>query len=215
MVEEYYQFFKETLYPFTFTDKQLGIIQFGSFLENNSQFLLTPIVEYLNPDELDNKTELGGLSEEYGVPILIPSFETLILYLEWIFNRKYSIRVIKGPFLPYLFVDTDIKMTHSKLFNKYLMIDFENDERSVFANVGEANLLFKCLLNKNNPFITFISQNSNLIRESIKLLIEELFSMIIDSNYLKVVHSHIQGKYSEIVSRINSSYNKNFMPLYK
>ena len=211
MIEEYYQFFKETLYPFTWTSNQSGIIQLREFLDMNSHFLLTPIEGLVNLTEMEDKIELGELSKKYKVELLIPSYETLQLYLEWIYNRKLSFKVINGPYLPYLFVETDKTIkTHSKLFNRYLIIDFENDEKSVFASVYGPNSSFKCLLNKNNPFIQYISNNIDFLDESIKFLIKELFSMITDLNYPQALDSELKREYSEIISRINSTYNTNF-----
>ncbi len=211
MIEEYYQFFKETLYPFTWTSNQSGIIQLREFLDMNSHFLLAPIEGLVNLTKMEDKIELGELSKKYKVELLIPSYETLQLYLEWIYNRKLSFKVINGPYLPYLFVETDKTIkTHSKLFNRYLIIDFENDEKSVFASVYGPNSSFKCLLNKNNPFIQYISNNIDFLDESIKFLIKELFSMITDLDYPQALDSELKREYSEIISRINSTYNTNF-----
>ena len=213
--EEYYQFFKETLYPFTFTNNQFEIVQLETFLNNNSQFLLTPIMGYVDPSKLDDKIELRELSKEYRVNLLIPSFETLLLFLEWIYSSKFLIKVIGGPFRPYLFVDTNQRIrTHPKLFNTYLLLDFENNVKPVFTSIYGANSLFKCLLNKNNPFINFICQDENLIRESLKILIKEFFSKIKNTNYPQAMFTDLDREYSEIISRINSNYNKNFNPSF-
>lgn len=213
--EEYYQFFKETLYPFTFTNNRFEIVQLETFLNNNSRFLLTPIMGLIDPSKLEDRIELGELSKEYRVKLLIPSFETLLLFLEWIYNSKLLIKVIGGPFQPYLFVDTDQRIrTHSKLFNTYLLLDFENNVKPVFTSIYGANSLFKCLLNKNNPFINFICQNENLINESLKILIKEFFSKIKNTNYPIAIFTDLEREYTEIISRVNSNYNKNFNPSF-
>jgi signal transduction histidine kinase len=210
--EEYYQFFKETLYPFTFINNQLEIVQLETFLNNNSQFLLTPIMGLIDPSKLEHRIELGELSNRFK--LLIPSFETLLLFLEWIYNKKILIKVISGPYLPYLFVDTDQRISHSKLFNTYLVLDFENDANQVFASVYGANSLFKCLLNKNTPFINFICQEENLIDESIKILIKEFFSKIKNTDYPQAMFNDLDREYSDIISRINSNYDTNYNPSF-
>ena len=73
MIEEYFLFFKETLYPFTYTNNQTQITQLGNFLDSNSQFLLTPIIGIVKPNDLDDRIELG----EFNISCLNSSLEFL------------------------------------------------------------------------------------------------------------------------------------------
>lgn len=213
--DKYYNFFKDTLFPKTLINHQLELIQFGDFIKNNEKFLLAPIEDTMDPNNYKELDELVQISREFGLELLIPSYQTLLLYLEWIYNNKYTFEVLGGPLFAYLIIDTSNTVDdYKKLFNKYLFLNFKNKSNPIFAKImGSYPVsVFQCLLNSNHPLINFIINNEEEINQSIKIVVNNLFETCIQKKSTDLISfpEDLKREYEYVVNQINTTYRKSF-----
>jgi len=211
---KYYDFFKNTFYPYIWQEDEKSIFRLRDFIEQNEIFLIAPIssLTQAEPNNYSNLEELKELAEEYSCSIIIPTFQTLLLYLEWIYNNKFKINMIIGGFNSYLYVDiSETVEEHQKFLSKYLLLNFDinSPNPSLFGNVEGSNSLFSCILNKNHPIINFLVENEKNLGEALRIVLEDFFGLIIQ--YKKINDfGLILSKYGEVIDQVNLRFNKSF-----
>jgi len=215
---QYYDFFKETLFPYRQKFTDLNIVKLKDIIEDDDKFILAPIIGATELSNNEDLEELEKLSIKYNKNIIIPFYETLLLYLEWIYNNQYSIKILGGSSLPYLFVDTSTKNEHYKLFNEYLVLEFEDPwdqyprediNEILFSKIIGSNNLFLCIFNEKHPLVNFLIKNENNLDEAIILMIGDFCSEIKNTDLI-VNPRQLYTKYANIINQLNRKFGTDF-----
>lgn len=208
---DYHDFFKNKLYNTAYYNDQFQISTLNEILNINSTFILYPIYESINLNEIEEKVEIASYYEQYEIPIYIPSYSNLLLFLEIIYRNRYHIKVVGGPLSPILIIDTNnIDDEYSRLFNKYLILEFDSENKTMFGSVYQSNDLFKCVINANNPLIKLVLELNGKLAESIKILFIELLEGISKSpNIFTEISQHV-SIFNNFITEFNSLYKTSF-----